>query len=119
SRAAQAVSQKKMAEKLREEKVEIIVEEPIPRFDFPEVAELPNPVVELDHVVIGYDKQPVLENVSLAIPFGARIGLLGCNGEGKSSLIKAIAGKLEPMSGELRARQELRVGYFSQNLEDE
>lgn len=119
SRAAQAVSQKKRADKLKGQKVDIIVDEPVPTFELPEPSELINPVVELTQVVIGYDQKPVLKNLDLSISYGARIGLLGRNGEGKSSLIKALAGKLDPMSGQLYTRQGLKVGYFSQNLEDE
>jgi ATP-binding cassette subfamily F protein 3 len=72
-------------------------------------------LLKLDHVSLGYDGTPVLENVDWAILAGERIGLLGPNGAGKSTLLRAIAGELAPMSGLRLAANGLRIGYFAQH----
>lgn len=119
NRAAQAVSQKKNAEKLMEKKVELVIEEPIVTFAFAEPAELPDPILELKNVAIGYNNKPILENLNLSLQSGAKIGLLGRNGEGKTSLIKLLVGKLSPLSGRMDTSPRLKIGYFSQELTDE
>lgn len=119
ARAAQAKDMQRKAELLKKEKVEIIVEEPVISFTFPEPMIIPDPVIELKNVAIGYDKQPVLNNLNLSIQFGAKIGLLGRNGEGKTSLIKLLAGKLSPLEGRMDTGPRLKIGYFSQDLTDE
>jgi ATP-binding cassette subfamily F protein 3 len=60
----------------------------------------------------------VINNVSLDIGPGARIGLLGPNGCGKSTLMNLLAGELEPTLGEAKAHHRLRIGYFSQHTVD-
>lgn len=58
---------------------------------------------------------PIVERVMLSIQNGQRIGLLGANGQGKSTLIKTLAGTLEPLSGHVREGKGLRIGYFAQH----
>ena len=58
------------------------------------------PLINLDDVTIGYDGKPVLKQISLRIDADDRIALLGANGNGKSTLIKLLAGRLAPLSGE-------------------
>lgn len=60
------------------------------------------PAVSLDHVVAGYSRRPVLDDVSLVVERGALVAIVGPNGGGKSTLLKLIAGLLEPWSGEIR-----------------
>jgi ATP-binding cassette subfamily F protein 3 len=61
----------------------------------------------------------VLRKLSLRIDNDDRIALLGANGNGKSTLVKLLAGKLEPMSGTVTRAQKLDVGYFAQHQLDE
>lgn len=84
-------------------------------FHFRDFPPSPDPVLVLDGAVAGYGNGPVLSDVSLSIPAGARLGLLGRNGAGKSTLVKLIAGKLAPMSGERVEGKGLRIGYFAQH----
>jgi ATP-binding cassette subfamily F protein 3 len=61
----------------------------------------------------------VLQNISLSVDTDDRIALLGANGNGKSTLAKLFAGRLDPLGGEMRRSSRLRVGYFAQHQEDE
>jgi ABC-type Mn2+/Zn2+ transport system ATPase subunit len=78
------------------------------------------PAVALDHVVAGYDRRRVLDDVSLIVERGALVAIVGPNGGGKSTLLKLIAGLLRPWSGEVRifggqARDAAhRISYVTQ-----
>jgi ATP-binding cassette subfamily F protein 3 len=58
---------------------------------------------------------PIVNHVKLSIQNGQRIGLLGANGQGKSTLIKTLAGTLEALGGHVREGKGLRIGYFAQH----
>jgi ATP-binding cassette subfamily F protein 3 len=78
------------------------------------------PIIALDGVTVGYEPgRPVLRRLTLRIDDDDRIALLGANGNGKSTLVKLIAGRLAPMSGEVTRPQRLEVGYFAQHQLDE
>lgn len=84
-------------------------------FKFLEPEKLPDTLLTLRDVQIGYQDTTILKNVKLGIRSGERIGLLGANGAGKSTLIKLLAGSLPPKSGEYAQAQDLRIGYFAQH----
>ncbi|WKE65190.1 ABC transporter ATP-binding protein [Gallaecimonas kandeliae] len=84
-------------------------------FQFENAATLPSPLLAIDKVRLGYGDKAILENVSLRLQPGERIGLLGPNGAGKSTLIKFLAGELEPLGGDITPAQGLKVGYFAQH----
>mgnify|MGYP002151861209 CR=1 FL=1 len=63
--------------------------------------------------------KPILRNLSLRLDPDDRIALLGANGNGKSTLVKLIAGKLAPFSGQLTRADKLSIGYFAQHQVDE
>jgi ATP-binding cassette subfamily F protein 3 len=88
-------------------------------FHFREFPGSPDPVVVLEDAAAGYDGVPVLQEIKLAIPAGARIGLLGRNGAGKSTLVKLLAGRLAPLAGHRHEGKNLRVGYFAQHQVEE
>ena len=78
------------------------------------------PIIAVDDVSVGYDpKKPVLNRVTLRIDTEDRIALLGSNGNGKSTLVKLLAGKLAPFSGRITRAEKLSVGYFAQHQVDE
>ena len=89
------------------------------RFSFPEPEELSPPILRLDAAAVGYEGRPVLSRLDLRIDQDDRIALLGRNGEGKSTLSKLLAGKLQPMNGKVHASSRLRVGYFAQHQVEE
>lgn len=76
---------------------------------------LPNPLVKMEQVSVGYNDTPILNHVHLNLVPGARIGLLGRNGAGKSTLIKLLAEQLKPMSGVYETNPGLNIGYFAQH----
>ena len=85
-------------------------------FSFEQPETLPYPLLALKESQCGYNEQTIiLNNVSLTLVPGSRIGLLGRNGAGKSTLIKSLAGELTLLNGERYCAQELKVGYFSQH----
>jgi ATP-binding cassette subfamily F protein 3 len=74
-------------------------------------------VVVLEDVCLGFGKQTLFDNLSLRVADGDRIGLIGPNGSGKTSLLRLIAADQTPDSGKLEFRRGTRVGYLPQELE--
>ncbi len=117
SKARQAQSRLKALARLPV--IESMVEDAPTRFAFPEPARIAPPILTVERVAVGYNGVPVLREVSLTVDMDDRIALLGANGNGKSTLARLLAGRLEPMSGEMRRSGKLRVGYFAQHQADE
>jgi ATP-binding cassette subfamily F protein 3 len=118
SKARQAQSRLKAIAKL--EPIAAAAEERGIEFDFPEPIELPPPLMTLDQVAVGYEPgKPILKKLDLRLDPDDRIALLGANGNGKSTFVKLLAGKLDPMEGEIRRSQKIRVGYFAQHQTEE
>ena len=84
-------------------------------FQFPTPDRVPNPLLKLEQAELGYQDKPVLQNISLSLSPGDRIGLLGPNGAGKSTLIKVLAAEMSPLSGLYQAAESLHIGYFAQH----
>ncbi len=117
SKAVQAQSRVKMLEKLTpitapEDAKKVV-------FTFPKPEELPPPIINLDGAAVGYGGPPILRRLNLRIDQDDRIALLGRNGEGKSTLSKLLAGKLQPSEGRMAKSSKLRIGYFAQHQVDE
>ncbi len=117
TKAKQAQSRIKMIEKL--ETIQTPQEAALRAFTFPEPEELSPPIVNLESASVGYGERVVLGKMTLRIDQDDRIALLGRNGEGKSTLSKLLAGKLDPMGGNITTASKLRVGYFAQHQVDE
>jgi len=117
SKAKQAQSRIKILEKMKP----IVIEEDqkIPNFKFLDVVKFAPPLVTLDKVSVGYNNLPVLKNINLQINPDDRIGLLGVNGEGKSTFSKLIAKKISTMEGVFNIPKKLKIGYFAQHQLDE
>jgi ATP-binding cassette subfamily F protein 3 len=78
------------------------------------------PIIALEGVAVGYEPgRPVLRRLNLRIDNDDRIALLGANGNGKSTLVKLLSGRLQPLSGRMTRAQRLEVGYFAQHQLDE
>ena len=99
--------------------IEAVVEDAPTRFSFPEPVAMAPPILAMERLAIGYDGRAVLRGLTLRIDMDDRIALLGANGNGKSTLAKLLAGRLEPIEGELRRGAKLRVGYFAQHQTEE
>ncbi len=119
TKARQAQSRLKVLAKLQPIAAEIDSEVVPFRFPSPE-RPLGNPLIRTEGASAGYDPEtPVLRNLNLRLDSDDRIGLLGANGNGKSTLAKLICGKLEPIEGFRRASKKLKYGYFAQHQLDE
>jgi ATP-binding cassette subfamily F protein 3 len=119
SKAKQAQSRVKMLAKLTP--IEAMVDDDVRPIAFPEPDKLLSPpIIALDDVAVGYEPgKPILRNLSLRIDNDDRIALLGANGNGKSTLVKLLAGRLDPMQGKITRADKLRVAYFAQHQLDE
>lgn len=117
TKAKQAQARLKALEKLPV--LESVVEEAPTRFAFPEPEQLPPPMLTMNRVSVGYGGTPVLSNISLRLDMEDRIALLGANGNGKSTLAKLIAGRLEPLAGIMERNPRLKIGYFAQHQAEE
>src|ERR1700754_4640182 len=119
SKARQAQSRVKMLERMKP--VTALVTQDVREISFPAPEKmLSPPIIAVDEVSVGYEtKKPVLNRVTLRIDTDDRIALLGSNGNGKSTLVKLLAGKLPPFSGRVTRAEKLSVGYFAQHQVDE
>ncbi len=117
SKAKQAQSRVKALARM--EPLEAITRDPEVRFNFPDPDELAPPMISLNGAAVGYDGRPILRNIGLRLDPDDRVALLGANGNGKTTLAKLIAGRLDLMDGERVAPNRLRVGYFAQHQVDE
>ncbi|HEV8313883.1 MAG TPA: ATP-binding cassette domain-containing protein, partial [Burkholderiaceae bacterium] len=87
-------------------------------FEFREPANVPNPMLSLRDVVCGYGDKPIVQGISRTVLAGQRIGILGANGQGKSTLVKTIAHELPALAGTLTEGKGLAIGYFAQQEMD-
>ena len=118
SKATQAQSRIKMLERMQD--IVIPLEARTHAFDFPTPEELASPLFVLDDAALGYaEGNPVLRGVHLRVDNDDRIAIVGANGQGKSTLVKSIAGRLNLLEGNRVAAPKVNVGYFSQDQLDE
>ena len=118
TKAKQAQSRLKMLERM--EPTPEHREEGTVAFTFPAPKPvLASPLYTTEDVSVGYDGTAVIKKLSLRFDNDDRIALIGANGNGKSTLIKLLAGRLAPMAGKVGKSGKLRVGYFAQHQADE
>jgi ATP-binding cassette, subfamily F, member 3 len=142
SKAKQAQSRVKALERM--EKIAPVLADAEFTFEFKEPANLPNPMLAIADASFGYAGEPlpqpsfsgggspvaldlplppagegsspkiILRNVSKSVMAGQRIGILGANGQGKSTLVKTIARTMPPLAGSITEGKGLAIGYFAQ-----
>ena len=122
SKAKQAQSRVKALDRM--EKIAPLLADADFSFEFKEPANLPNPMLSMQGVSFGYppvadapEGTPptvIVQNVSRSVLAGQRIGILGANGQGKSTVVKTIARDLEALTGEITEGKGLNIGYFAQ-----
>ncbi|MBA2960749.1 MULTISPECIES: ABC-F family ATP-binding cassette domain-containing protein [Ramlibacter] len=112
SKAKQAQSRVKALERM--EKIAPVLAEADFNFEFKEPANLPNPMLAISDAVLGYPDKVVLRGVSRSVMAGQRIGILGANGQGKSTLVKTVARQIEALQGTITEGKGLHIGYFAQ-----
>ena len=113
TKARQAQSRVKALERM--EKLAPVLTASDFELQFREPSSLPNPMLALRDVDCGYAKNNVIvHSVERTVLAGQRIGILGANGQGKSTLVKTIARVLPPLAGTLTEGKGLAIGYFAQ-----
>ena len=122
SKAKQAQSRVKALDRM--EKIAPLLSEADFTFEFQEPANLPNPMLAMSGVHVGYPPAPeapagtppttIVRGINRSVLAGQRIGILGANGQGKSTLVKTIARDLAPVAGEITEGKGLNIGYFAQ-----
>jgi len=122
SKAKQAQSRVKALDRM--EKIAPLLAEADFSFEFREPVNLPNPMLSMQGVSFGYpvptgapagsEPTVIVRNVSRSVLAGQRIGILGANGQGKSTLVKTVARELQPIDGEITEGRGLNIGYFAQ-----
>ncbi|WP_180190620.1 ATP-binding cassette domain-containing protein [Acinetobacter sp. YH01009] len=116
TKAKQAQSRIKQLERMQELSA-AHVDTPF-TFSFREPTKMSSPLLQMEHVDIGYGDKLIATNVNLQITPNSRIGLLGMNGAGKSTLIKSLVGDLPLLQGTRKASELLNIGYFAQHQMD-
>ena len=116
SKAKQAQSRVKALERMQ--RVDAVLDAADFQFEFKPPESLPNPMLSLQKADLGYTTDlgatTILQGVGISVLAGQRIGILGANGQGKSTLVKTIAGDLKLIAGDMVEGKGLRIGYFAQ-----
>ena len=122
SKAKQAQSRVKALERM--ERIAPVLAEADFNFEFKEPANLPNPMLSMSAASFGYPAPDdaaegtaptiIVRNVNRSVLAGQRIGILGANGQGKSTLVKTVARTLAPAAGRITEGKGLSIGYFAQ-----
>ncbi len=125
TKARQAQSRVKALEKMQH--IAAVRDASAFTFQFRTPLQAPNPMITMEGVSCGYQTQAegqnpkpvaIVEGVNLSIQNGERIGLLGANGQGKSTLIQTLAGTLPALGGSINRGRGLKIGYFAQHQLD-
>jgi ATP-binding cassette subfamily F protein 3 len=119
SKASQAQSRMKVLARMQP--IAAQIEERVAPFRIPNPAKaFASPLIRLEGAAVGYTPgEPVLQGLDLRLDADDRVGLLGANGNGKSTFARLLAGRLQPTDGRRHASDKIVVGYFAQHqMED-
>ena len=120
SKAKQAQSRVKALERM--EKLAPMLASADFSFEFREPVSLPNPMLMFDEVAVGYEvdgvENTIVRGINRSVLAGQRIGILGANGQGKSTVVKTVARMQRAMAGKITEGKGLSIGYFAQQEMD-
>jgi ATPase subunit of ABC transporter with duplicated ATPase domains len=122
SKAKQATSRRKLIEKLKPEDIKPSSRQyPWIRFEYDEKERLHRFAVEVNNLTFGYDgmEKPLIKDFSFAIEAGEKVGIIGENGVGKTTLLKLLEGKLQPQKGSIKWAEKVRISSYEQDHEDD
>jgi ATP-binding cassette subfamily F protein 3 len=118
TKARQAQSRIKMLARLAP--VAVALDDDVQPFAWPPVVKkLASPLVALQGAAVGYDGRAVLSRLSLSLQNDDRIGLIGANGNGKSTFAKLMGGRMAPLSGQMVRAAKMETGFFAQHQVDD
>ncbi len=118
TKARQAQSRLKLLAKM--EPIAAIVDDAVLPIHLPSPEKsLSPPIIALEKASVGYGDRVVLSRLSLSLSNDDRIGLLGANGNGKSTFAKLLGGRLSPCAGEVVRAPKLEAGFFAQHQIDD
>ncbi len=113
SKARQAQSRVKALERM--EKVAPVYAAETFHFEFEDPVRQPERIVSLEDAAAGYGGKPVIENVSLSLSRADRVAVIGANGQGKTTLVRLLAGEIAPLAGRRSEGRDIVIGYFAQH----
>lgn len=116
SKASQAQSRLKSLDRL--EKIEIKALPAAARIEIPPPIRTGKTVVSVEDVTLGYGDRVVLSGLNFHLQRGEHLGIVGVNGAGKSTFLKALAGQLQPLSGTLKLGLDVSIGYYAQHVSE-
>ncbi len=118
TKARQAQSRIKMLARLAP--VALALDDDVQPFAWPAITKkLASPLVAMQGVSVGYDGKPVLSRISLSLQNDDRIGLIGANGNGKSTFARLMGGRMAPLSGSMVRAAKIETGFFAQHQVDD
>lgn len=115
SKAKQAQARIKMIGKLHT--IDVQHGLPTARIQLPTIITKPGSAVRVEKLAIGYGERVVADNIALEIPRGEHVVIVGNNGQGKTTLLKTLAGDLQPISGKVAWWHRASIGYYAQHVE--
>jgi len=114
SKAKQAQAVIRKISKLEKKRITIEHEAGITRIIIPPVQKKNNLALRINNLTIGYNDKPVVSNIDFDVRSGEKLALLGLNGQGKTTLIRTLAGRLEALEGSFRFATGTRLAYHGQ-----
>jgi ATPase subunit of ABC transporter with duplicated ATPase domains len=120
SKARQATSRQKQIEKIKQDTVILKPssrQNPFIRFE--QKKKMHRLAVELDNVSLSYSDNKVIRDFSIMVEAGDKVGIVGANGVGKTTLLKLLAKALQPSHGEVKWSENADLGYMAQDVSDE
>ncbi|MCA9234981.1 MAG: ABC-F family ATP-binding cassette domain-containing protein [Planctomycetales bacterium] len=112
--ASQARSKAKQLERLQ--LVEVAGDEATAHFSFPTANARQGTALRIEQLSIGYPERTVAEDVQLEIEHGSRVGVVGDNGQGKTTFLRTVVGSLEPLAGTLKWGHGCQIGVYAQHV---
>lgn len=116
TKARQVQSRLKQLDKM--ERIEVKAVPLSAKIRLPEMGRTPRQLMRLENVNLGYGEKTILRGIDFSLEKGDHLGVVGHNGAGKSTFLKALSGELAPLVGSLTRGNEVEISYFAQHVAD-